>query len=268
MIEYKGIKWYYYHKGLLPFVAPHTPVSLSKDEQKELLKKSGALFLRWTDNWGKAAGNFWYIIKDNKPSLEELSSNTRSKVRRGLKKSVIEPVSKEIMIEKGYEVYLKAFGRYKTYITPLSKEEFAVKIMQCDNCEYWGVFVENKLVAYSENLIFDGNVCSMSVVKYDPEYLKYYTSYALHYVMNDYYLNTKNFLYINDGARSIGHQTQVQDFLEEKFKYRKAYVDLHVAYSQPLKTIVNLLYPFRKIIPSEKVKILLKQEELARENKH
>jgi hypothetical protein len=168
------------------------------------------------------------------------------------------------MKKQGYDVYLKAFNRYKTYVTPLSRKDFELKIDHCDNCEYWGVFIDNKLVAYSENLIFDGNVCSMSVVKYDPEYLKFYTSYALHYKMNDYYLNTKNFLYINDGARSIGHQTNVQEFLIEKFKYRKAYVDLFVAYSPALKAVVKLLYPFREIIPSEKLKILLKQEEIAR----
>lgn len=55
----------------------------------------------------------------------------------------------------------------------------------------------------------------------------------------------KNF-YINDGARSISHETNFQDYLEKYFGFRKAYCKLHVAYNRRIKLVVKVLFPFRK----------------------
>ena len=54
--------------------------------------------------------------------------------------------------------------------------------------------------------------------------------------------------YICDGARSINHETAFQDYLEKYFGFRKAYCKLNVTYSPKFKCIVNLLYPFRKLL--------------------
>jgi len=86
--------------------------------------------------------------------------------------------------------------------------------------------------------------------------------------MNRYYLNEKNFLYVSDGARSISHQTNIQDFLIEKFKFRKAYCKLNVIYKKDIEILVNTLYPFRELIYKnknnlfQKLSVLLKQEEI------
>ena len=88
--------------------------------------------------------------------------------------------------------------------------------------------------------------------------------------MNHYYLEEKNFLYVNDGARSIAHETNIQSFLVEKFKFRKAYCRLNIAYRKDIAIIVKILYPFRKIISTfnfsiaNKIVVLLKQEEIRR----
>jgi len=65
VIEYKGIKWYYYQGALLPRVPSHYEINLTPKEQKELLKRSKALFLRYTNEWDRDGGEFWYVIKDN-----------------------------------------------------------------------------------------------------------------------------------------------------------------------------------------------------------
>lgn len=57
----------------------------------------------------------------------------------------------------------------------------------------------------------------------------------------------KNF-YINDGARSISHETNFQDYLEKCFGFRKAYCKLHIAYNPRIKWAVKVLLPFRKIL--------------------
>ena len=64
--------------------------------------------------------------------------------------------------------------------------------------------------------------------------------------------------YVNEGTRSILHETNVQSFLIEKFKFRKAYCKLHVQYHPLVNSIIFILYPFRLLIIKSNNKLLRK----------
>ena len=102
------------------------------------------------------------------------------------------------------------------------------------------------------------------------EHLKFYPSYVLFFEMNNHYINQQKLRYVNDGARSISHVTNVQDFLIHKFKFRRAYSRLHVAYNPKVGVGVHLFYPFRSVVYKlrgslvEKAGVLLRQEEIVR----
>lgn len=265
--------WKKYQGTLVPNIAPHNSIDLSEEEAKLLLKKHQVYLIRWPINFDNINNSlFWYVIKDGESSLDELSGNTRSKVRRGLKKLEVKRISKSELVSYGaYNVYLAANESYNHYENPVKENDFNNEIhSKPDNeCEFWGVFLkeDNRLVAYSQNRISD-RTCDYSVIKFHPKYLKYYLSYALFYEMNNYYLNELNFRYVNDGARSIGHDTNIQKFLMEKFKFRKAYSNLRIYYSHKVKLAVVLLYPFKSIIYKlpfkifRKISVLLKQHEI------
>jgi hypothetical protein len=125
------------------------------------------------------------------------------------------------------------------------------------------------MIGYAQNII-DENIVLYSTVKLHPEYLSLYSSYALFFVMNQYYLNEKNFLYVSDGARSISHETNVQKFLIQKFNFRKAYCRLNIVYREDVNLLIKILFPFRKIFQkynnflTKKAIVLLKQEEIRR----
>ncbi len=268
MIEYKGIKWRFYHGALVPAIAPHVEIKLTKEEEKELLKKSGAYFLRYVSMWDRAEGSkFWYVIKDYFGGMDELSSNTRSKVRRGLKNCLVKIVDKSYISLSGYEVYKKATQNYKNFMV-IGKNKFEEHILSSNN-EFWAVFEKGtgKLIAYSQNIKEDNSI-NYSTIKFDPDYLKLYPSYALFYTMNRYYLNEKGVLYVNDGSRSLSHATNIQDFLIQKFKFRKAYCKLHIIYRRDIFLILKLLYPVRSIFILfnnkifQKISVLLKHEEI------
>lgn len=271
MIEYKGVKWYFYQGALLPRVPPHREIYLSRSEQKELLKRSKALFLRYTNEWNREGGEFWYVIKDSFDGMEELSSNTRSKVRRGQKRNAVRRVDVDYIVQNGYEVYRRAFGKYKTFIRPMNQKQFETHVRSMDSREYWGVFdrESKKLIAYSENFI-EEDMCHYSTIKFHPEFLKNYTSYILIHEMNRYYLEEKKMRYVNDGARSISHETNVQTFLLEKFKFSRAYVRLNIAYRWDIGLVVKVLYPLKSIISKidypviNKLSVMLKQESIRR----
>ena len=270
MIEYKGIKWYYYQGALLPRVPPHYEINLTSSEQKELLKRSKALFIRYTNEWDRDGGEFWYVIKDNFRGMEELSGNTRSKIRRAQKRNYVKQVDANYISQYGYNVYSSAFDKYKTFIKPISIEEFQSQV-KSNNYDYWAVFDKesDKLVAYSENFIED-NMCHYSTIKFHPKYQKNYTSYILIYEMNRFYLEEKKLKYVNDGAKSISHETKVQEYLIDKFRFRKAFVKLHIVYRWDIGLAIKLLYPFRKILKKinhpliDKVSVILNQEKIRR----
>lgn len=275
MKDVKDLKgtWRKYQGALIPRIAPHQPINLSNAEAKDLLIKNRVHFIRWTSNFDKASSkSFWYVIKDGSSSMEELSGNTRSKIRRGLKRVEVRKLSNKEILEIGaYNVYLEANKKYNDYVEVINEQEFKDQFLLCtdDVYDFWGVFMKetNDLVAYAQNYISD-NACEYSVLKFNPKHLKHYLSYALIFEMNTFYLNEKKFKYVNDGARSIGHDTNIQNFLIDKFKFRKAYCDLRIVYSKKIGLIVALLYPFRSIFYKssnnklKKVGVLLRQHEI------
>lgn len=270
MIKYKNIRWHVYHGALIPKSSPHTEINLTEKEAKEVLLASKALLIRYTNEWDRPSGSFWYLIKDNFGGFEELSSKYRTQIRRGLKNCNIKRVSKEEIAENGYDVYRSAFEKYNTNIIPVTEEAFKKGILNSDY-DNWAVYTkkDNKLIAYSQNTIQD-DICNSTTTKFNPEYLRLRPSEALFFQINKYYLYEKNYLYVNNGTRSILHDTNIQDFLEQKLKFRKAYCRLNIYYRKDIKLVVNTLYPFRHLIRkinhkfAFRLSALLKQEEIRR----
>lgn len=270
---YKDVEWRYYRGALIPKPAPHVEMKLTPGEEKELLTRSKAYFLRYVTDWDSEDGEFWYVIKDTKESLENYKSKMKNQIRKGLKNCRVEKVDKSEIVQNGFAVYKTAFTGYQTDMTPMSQESFEKSILNADlnvTVDFWAVYnLKNILIAYSENIV-DYDCVNYSSIKFHPDYMKDYPSYALFFKMNEYYLNEKKYQYVNDGARSISHITNIQDFLMNKFHFRKAYCRLHVVYRRDIGLIVWVLYPFRTLISKvhhkffNKLSVLLKQEEIRR----
>ncbi|MCF6245173.1 MAG: hypothetical protein L3J43_09065 [Sulfurovum sp.] len=271
-MQFKNVEWHNYQGAYLPKTSPHINITLLKNDARVLLKKSRTLFLRYTDEWDRnEESEFWYVVKDKFKDMEELSGNTKSKVRRGLKHCVVKKVMCQEIATKGYATYKNAFDGYHTHLKPMSQKVFHDNIVKTSTYDFFAVYEKEseKMIAYSSNII-DGDVCNYTTIKFHPKYLKLYPSYALFYEMNKYYLKDKGFRYVHDGARSISHDTNIHTFLVQKFKFRKAYCRLHVVYRVEVKLAVMVLYPFRNILKFfnhsfiNKISALLKQEEIRR----
>lgn len=270
-MQFKGTEWKKYNGALLFGRAPHISAELTKDDKTKLLDKSKAYFLRWISDWDTRESEFWYVIKDTFNGLDELSVNTRSKVRRGFKNCTIKRVKNTEIATFGYEVYSKAFELYATYLVPSTQEVFKKNILASNHYDFWAVYEKDrgKMIAYSQNKIEDNSVNYMTI-KFHPNYLRLYPSYILFFEMNRYYLEEKGLLYVSDGARSISHQSNIQNFLIQKFKFRKAYCRLNIVYRKDIAIMVKILYPWQSIISklhfpiTNKIAVLLKQEGIRR----
>ena len=266
--------WKKYNGALVPNLPPHIKIDSSGIEQK--LKQYGAYFARWTSNFDCGYSTaFWYVICDKFIELDNLSRNTRNNTRRGLKRCTIKKVNNEFIINNCYFIYKAAFDNYLGHVKPKNEEDFKEEHLLYNDSKIWDFWVvyenkTNKIIAYTRNKI-EYNQCELCTTKFHPSFLKnFYPSEALFYTMNTYYLNKKKFKYINDGARSISHRTNIQSFLIQKFKYRKAYCKLHVVYSKKIKFLIKIIYPFRFLIKharfglTEKLNVLITQEKIRR----
>ncbi|MGM9704630.1 MAG: hypothetical protein ACI3YB_01395 [Prevotella sp.] len=48
--------------------------------------------------------------------------------------------------------------------------------------------------------------------------------------MNRHYLENRKLKFVSDGARSITNHSNIQPFLIDKFKFRKAYCNIRLTY--------------------------------------
>jgi hypothetical protein len=250
-MKYKNIKWKLYKGVLMPEVPQHQSIDLSKGDQRKLLKLSNARLIRWIREWDvNDQTNYWYIIKDEFNGMSDYSSNTRNQIRKGLKSCEVRKIDHAFLMRNGYNVYKSAFSKYKGVNKIPSENDFKNTYEGLDlKSEFWGVFeIESKkMIAFAENQIRDKGVIYGSM-KFDPNYLKKYPSYALIHTMDEYYLDKLKMKYVSDGPRSVLHETKIQEMLQKKFKYRKAYCELELAYPISVGILISFLKPFKKIL--------------------
>ena len=260
--------WRKYNGAIIPLQPPHVEVQESINEIQQIIEDANVLFARWISDFDcKKDSDFWYIINDTPMSMQDYSKNTRNQIRKGIKNFKINIIDRSIIEEEGYDIYTKSFKSNNTLFKMKSKEFFLKELV--GEWEFWGVYFEDTLIGYSQNKV-TRDYCDYSTIKIEPSYRGRYPSYALFFLMNKYYLNEKKLTYVSDGARSMVHKSNIQDFLIKKFKFRKAFCFLHVLYSPKIKILINILYPFRNVFWKinlsffQKIAVVLTQEEIIR----
>lgn len=269
---FKGVNayWQLYRGALIPATtAPCFIGEMDPTEAKSLLKESGAWFLRFSSDPCEEETSWWYTVCD-KCDPQEFSSNTRSKINRSRKRCSVERVSAEWLAEHGYPCYVAAHSRYKGAVAS-SQERFRKNILNTIGgpFEHWGVFVEKNLSGYCQCVIEENNVAT-NVIKFDPDHLKNYISYALMSHLINHYVVERSMV-ISNGTRSIAHDTNIQDFLL-KLGFRKQYCRLNIMYRPWVEVGARVIFPFRQLIARlpdtgslSKLQTFLAQEELRRQ---
>lgn len=270
----KGVMWRDNQGGLFPLSPPRKLFINSEEDAHYIREKNGALFLRWESQFDQAdKSSWWHIIKDSPNTLGELSKKTRYMIRKASKIFEVRPVEVDVIIRKGHQVYANAYERYNTHERMFNEEEFCKAVEKLpDQTEWWGVFDRetSRLVAFSENYV-ESETCFYVTMWLEPEAMGRFAGYLLFHEMELHYLRDLDFKYISDGSRSLSHDSNIHDFLIQKFNFRKAYSRLHVVYAPWLGVAIAVAYPFRHLInkvpfsPFEKASVLLKQEEIRRQ---
>ena len=230
-----------------------------------ILIRAGSGFVKTPDTWH-------CVLCERPVDLSALSENTRSKVRRGLKNCIVRRIDTHAMEAEAWPVYSAAFTRYKNPMSMEKEQRFKREIVMAEGFEdiihYWGVFEKQtgRLIAYSLNYLYDKAEVNYRTIIFHPDYLRLYPSYALFYEMNKYYLEEQKFSYVNDGFRSLLHETNIQDFLVTKFFFKKQPVGLKIYYRPIAGMCIAATYPARHFFGklSRPLTALYKLEEINR----
>lgn len=246
--------------------APHFGEKLDSTSISELLSNGGLMVRNTYDFDCEKETSFWYVIKDSFEGMEELSSRCRGKVRRSLKTYDVRRVSAQELLAVGLPIYQVACKSYKVKADIITKQQFEDRIASCEkagNTDFWCLYdrTTSEAVALAINTVY-GDCCEYNTLKCKPFAMhnSTYPYYGLLYEMNRYYLEELKLKYVNDGSRSITEHSNIQQFLIDTFHFRKAYCRLQIVYKWWMRLVVNLLYPFRKIIPFLSVKSVLRME--------
>ncbi len=230
------------------------PYPLTRDQAQALCRRLAGHIVIQTSGFTEQPRQNWYaVICDRLQRLAEMKAKHRSEINRGLRNCEVRQVDGDFIARTGYEVYTKAVRSYSSYYDVHETEAQYRKRHQvchrfCDLIQYWAAFHKGQLIGYSQNMLFDRIEANYWTVKLHPDFLTLYPGYALFHKMNEFYLQTEHFQYVNDGWRSLLHETQIQDYLIRKFGFRKAYTPMSVFYTPMASILAKVCYPWRNLV--------------------
>lgn len=269
-------KWRYYNHAMTPSQAPHLPVDISAVEDGSVFKADPngkkALFARWTEGWDlPCQTNWWYLICKPPFSLENLSKSSRKNIKNALKKCEVKKIKPLEYKEDIWRIYMSSVSHYENFKSSYTEANY-IERLKLQNVDWWAAFSkeDGRMIGYKSVNTYDTYVHFTSA-KYDVGYLKMRASDALAYTCLSYYLSKDNVQYVSEGARSISHITNVQNYYIEHFKFYKAYCKLKLRFRPSVAPLIKMIYPFRrffiifdKIHTIHLLNSVLKMEEICR----
>jgi hypothetical protein len=270
LYEIEGTYWRHYQRALVPASLKPEPVHLTLEQEHELLRRSGALFLRYFTRTVSYPTAFWYTAcSQYDPS--KLHQKVKANIRRGHKNCHVERVDPVWLADNGYPCYASAFLRYRN-AQPESKEGFDEMCRWAVGgpFEFWAAFVNGQLAGFAKCVV-GGDYAACLVLKLDPNFIRLDIASALkNSILSTYVSKQEKTAYA--GFRSVVHVTNTHDFLTRQ-GYSRVYCDLKLAYRPAVRSAVDLLYKIRPIVDripesfmnlKSNVRALLLQEEIRR----
>lgn len=181
---------------------------VSDEERRELLWKARFPVLQYHELAGDTPANAsLYLCSDKGYSLESLSSNNRSKVRRGLKRLEVRQITAEEVIEAGYDSYCDTRTRHGS--TMMSPAEFRANWERqrvVPDRQIWGAWSGMELAAFG-TVHLCGRWAAISATVSNTVHLKDYPNHALFFTMLEHLMGLPEIETVSYGLSSLRSET-------------------------------------------------------------
>ena len=179
--------WYEAGPRFLLGVPTHDPLELDSKEATAICQATGVLGLRYITSDKTVGAESWQMVATGTDySLDNFSGNTRSKIRRGIKKNEIRRITGKELKTAGEQAFLDTVsrqGRADRY----GLERWHRLLDAADNepaIEIWSAWYEDKMAAYLLIMPFEDS-CEFYEARSRNDTLKHYPNNALLYTVTE-----------------------------------------------------------------------------------
>ena len=247
--------WKYYNHALISTCAPHELPDLSAIKDGSVWKKAGggAVFARWTSEYDNDAyKDWWYIVHDTPYELDKQKKSHKRKIKKGLSNFECKRINPLEHAERMAEITILAWDKYPAKYRPkFTKEQLMESYCKVNmNNLVFGCFNSNGILCGFDFIEDCGNYWVLGQGKTDPEYERGLELNAAMTYSETQYLkeDIKKGKYLTNGQRNLLHETNFNEDLCHYYGFRKVYCKLMLEYNPKYKWIINISYPFRKMI--------------------
>lgn len=244
--DYKKYLRFYNH-GLFPnfeiYKSLPSEIIMSNEIWDKTIWGRTPYFLYYISEFGtNKKTNWWYTVLDHPVTIDKLNSKQRYKVKKALEFCYCKEInSKEYNIEMiniAKEVS-KSYKRHKQDVYDYSKKKYDV--IGCflkENDALIGFCIINKVGDMIDKV-------SEKCLHFDDS--KIQPSTVLSWYIIENYINSGLFKLISNGSRTLNHMSLHNDFLIERFNYKRIYCKLHIVLNPKYKFFIRVAYLFRII---------------------
>jgi hypothetical protein len=216
--------WYEIHPFCWQSIPYHKVAEPSAAEIRRLFFKHFSLLIRFfsESRHGTLPGHIW-VCDCRDYGLASLDTNTRSKVRRGLKRNAVERVDFAFLAQAGWELILDTAGRQARnadFVDQPAWARYCAAAAGIQDFEAWGAFLSGRLVAFLVGAKVDGYCYILHQASRTAD-LKDYPNNALIYEFTRCKLSDPEVQVVSYGMDSIEDTPGLKNFKEWMGFYRR-----------------------------------------------
>jgi hypothetical protein len=207
-------RWYGAGPRLLLSLPSHEAVDVPGAEAEEVLRLTRSAGLRYVTAPGTAGRPSYQMIAEGRDySLARLSPSNRSKVRRGLRRFAIRPMTGAELAESGRYAFLETLTR-QGRLGRGSVRRWHRLLAAADRqpgVEIWGAWRDDALAAYLITFLVD-DVCELYQGRSRDEFLRDYPNNALVFMVVEEMLVRRRLRQVTYGIESLERVDGVDAF--------------------------------------------------------
>lgn len=212
VVQTESSYWYDVHRHFYLNFPHHRLVNPNANELSQLFKGFYAGVRYFGPPAVPGRPSYAIICRDRQYSLDLLSPNTRSKVRRGLKHCKVERLEPKFVRERGKEANEDTLQRIGIR-DPYPWESYWRAVEESDCVEVWGAQMGKDLVAYLVAVLVEG-CCEILIARSLAGFLKFYPNNALLFTVVHDMLSRAEIDQVFFGVESLEDLSSIDQFKE------------------------------------------------------